>query len=87
MTINQPAGGQLSTVERGEDSAVVDTRQARVRKAQASSLYNPSYAGPSVFGWVGGLVFDSTGCIGAALLISCSAGFAAAFAAALPNHD
>lgn len=62
-------------------------RQARVRKAQASSLYNPSYAGPSVFGWVGGLVFDSTGCIGAAMLISCSAGFAAAFAAALPNHD
>ena len=55
---------------------------ATVGKAQASSLYNLSfYAGSSALGWMGGLVFDSSGWTGLAIVIITFALIAAVLAA------
>jgi YNFM family putative membrane transporter len=56
--------------------------EAKVGKAQASSLYNLFYyGGSSVFGWFGGVAFDAHGWPGVAVTIMILAGVAAVVAA------
>ncbi|MET0704099.1 MAG: MFS transporter [Mycobacterium sp.] len=56
--------------------------EAKVGKAQASSLYNLFYyGGSSVFGWFGGVAFDAHGWSGVAVTIMILAAVAAALAA------
>jgi MFS transporter, YNFM family, putative membrane transport protein len=63
-------------------------REAKVGKAQASSLYNLSfYAGSSVFGWLGGVVFDGHGWLAVASTILALAGIVAVLAAAVLTRD
>jgi YNFM family putative membrane transporter len=62
--------------------------EAKVGKAQASSLYNLFYyGGSSVFGWFGGVAFDSHGWPGVAVTIMALAVVAAVGAALVLRRD
>ena len=63
-------------------------REAKVGKAQASSLYNLFYyGGSSVVGWFGGVAFDAAGWTAVAMTIVVLAGVAAVMALVLLRRD